>query len=185
MPHPVVDDAKSKMDKSLDAYQNELGNIRASRATPGLLDVVDVDAYGSRMKINQLGNIHVVDAHLLTIDLWDRSMLSAVEKGIQASPLGVTPSNDGRTIRVPFPSLSEERRRELLKVCAKYAEEARVSVRNIRRSAVDEIKKLQKDGQVPEDDAHKLTDEIQKITDQHIDKIDHQLKAKEADIMEV
>lgn len=185
MAHPVVTDARARMDKSIEAFQAELGNIRTGRATPGLLDVVDVEAYGGHMKINQLGMIHVVDAHMLSIDLWDKSMLGPVEKAILASPLGVNPSNDGRTIRIPFPPLTEDRRKALCKVAGKHAEEAKIAVRNIRRVAVDEIKKLQKEGAVPEDDAHKLTDEIQKLTDSHIEKIDHQLKAKEADIMEV
>lgn len=185
MSHPLVTEAKAKMDKTLEAFQSELGNIRTSRATPGMLDIVDVDVYGSHMKINQLGMVHVVDAHMLAIDLWDKSTMSAVEKAILASPLGVNPSNDGKSIRVPFPPLTEQRRKDLCKVAGKHAEESKISVRNIRRVAVEEIKKQQKDGKIPEDDARKLTDEVQKLTDSHIDKIDTQLKAKEADIMEV
>ena len=185
MAHPVINDLREKMDKSLDAFQSELSNIRTGRATPGLLDVVDVDAYGSRMKINQLGMIHIVDAHMLSIDLWDKSMLGPVEKGILSSPLSVNPSNDGRTIRVPFPPLTEDRRKALCKVAGKHAEESKVAMRNLRRVAIEEVKKLQKDGSLPEDDAHKLTDEVQKLTDSHVEKIEHQLKAKEADIMEV
>lgn len=185
MAHPISADARGKMDKTLEAYQAELGNIRTSRVTPGMLDVVDVEAYGGHMKINQLGVIHVVDAHMLSIDLWDKSTMAAVEKAIMASPLGVTPSNDGKSIKVPFPSLTEQRRKELCKVAGKHAEEAKVSIRNVRRVALEEIKKQQKDGALPEDDARKLSDEIQKLTDSHVEKIDHQLKSKEADIMEV
>ncbi len=185
MSHPIVKDATAKMDKSVEAFQQELGSIRTGRATAGLLDVVDVDAYGSRMKINQLGTITVPDAHLIAIDLWDKTQLHAVEKAILASPLGLNPSNDGKIIRVPFPPLSEERRKDLVKVARKLAEEARVSVRNIRRHAVEEIKTSQKDGKIPEDDAHHLTDETQKVTDKHIARIDEALAAKEADIMEV
>lgn len=185
MSHAVVKDAKDKMDKSLEAFHHELSNIRTGRANPGLLDVVDVDAYGSKMKINQLGTITVPDAAMLQVDLWDKSLLGAVEKAIIASPLGMNPSNDGRVIRIPIPRLTEERRKDLVKVTHKHGEEAKVSVRNIRRHAIEEIKKLQKDGAIPEDDAHKLTDEVQKLTDKHTDEIDASLKSKEADIMEV
>lgn len=170
------------MDKTIEAFQAELGNIRTSRVTPGMLDVVDVEAYGGRMKINQLGVIHVVDSQMLSIDLWDKSTMAAVEKAIMASPLGVNPSNDGKSIKVPFPSLTEQRRKDLCKVAAKRAEEGKVSLRNVRRLALDEIKQ-QKDGAIP--DTHKLTDEIQKLTDSHTNKIDSQLKAKEAEVVEV
>lgn len=185
MSHAEVKEARSKMDKTVQAFQQELGNIRTGRATAGLLDIVDVEVYGSRMKINQLGTVTVPDAHLIAIDLWDKSQMSVVEKAIQASPLGVNPSNDGRTIRVPIPPLTEERRRDLVKVASKHAEEARISIRSIRRHAVEEIKAAQKKGEVPEDDAHRLTDEVQKATDQHIEQVEQALKAKEADIMEV
>lgn len=185
MAHPIIDDARGKMDKTIEAFQAELGNIRTSRVTPGMLDVVDVEAYGGHMKINQLGVIHVVDSQMLSIDLWDKSTMAAVEKAIMASPLGVNPSNDGKSIKVPFPSLTEQRRKELCKVAGKHAEEAKISLRNVRRLALEEIKKQQKDGAIPEDDARRLTDEVQKLTDSHSDKIDAQLKVKEADIMEV
>lgn len=185
MANPIIDEARGKMDKTIEAFQAELSNIRTSRVTPGMLDVVDVDVYGSHMKINQLGVVHVVDSQLLSIDLWDKSTMSAVEKAIMTSPLGVTPSNDGKSIKVPFPSLTEQRRKDLCKVAAKHAEDAKISIRNLRRIALEEIKKQQKDGALPEDDAHKLGDEVQKLTDSHSEKIDHQLKAKEADIMEV
>jgi ribosome recycling factor len=185
MQHKIVKDASAKMDKSVEAFQQELGNIRTGRATPGLLDVVEVEAYGARMKINQLGNITVPDAHLIAIDLWDKSQIHAVEKAILASPLGLNPSDDGRLIRIPIPALNEERRKELVKVARKLTEEAKISVRNIRRHAVEEIKTAQKDGDIPEDDAHHLTDEVQKMTDKHVIKIDESLAAKEADIMEV
>ncbi len=185
MAHPIIDDTRTKMDRTIEAFQNELSNIRTSRVTPGMLDVVDVEAYGGHMKINQLGVIHVVDSQLLSIDLWDKSTLGAVEKAIMASPLGVNPSNDGKTIKVPFPSLTEQRRKDLCKVAAKHAEEAKISLRNVRRVALEEVKKQQKDGALPEDDARKLSDEVQKLTDSHSEKIEQQLKSKEVDIMEV
>ncbi|HOQ31736.1 MAG TPA: ribosome recycling factor [Candidatus Hydrogenedens sp.] len=184
MSHPLIKEAEQKMDKSVESLQQELSGFRTGRATPNLLDVVHVDAYGSKMKINQLGNITVPDSHLIVIDLWDKSLIGAVEKAIMASPLGVNPSNDGRLIRIPIPPLSEERRKELTKVANKMAEEARVAVRNIRRHVLETLKKEQKDGKITEDDLHRLSDEVQKLTDKHIEKIDQVLKAKEKDIME-
>jgi len=184
MSHPLIKEAEQKMDKSVESLQQELSGFRTGRATPNLLDVVHVDAYGSKMKINQLGNITVPDSHLIVIDLWDKSLIGAVEKAIMASPLGVNPSNDGRLIRIPIPPLSEERRKELTKVANKMAEEARVAVRNIRRHILETLKKEQKDGKITEDELHRLSDEVQKLTDKHIEKIDQVLKAKEKDIME-
>jgi len=184
MSHPLIKEAEQKMDKSVESLQQELSGFRTGRATPNLLDVVHVDAYGSKMKINQLGNVTVPDSHLIVIDLWDKSLIGAVEKAIMASPLGVNPSNDGRLIRIPIPPLSEERRKELTKVANKMAEEARVAVRNIRRHILETLKKEQKDGKITEDDLHRLSDEVQKLTDKHIEKIDQVLKAKEKDIME-
>lgn len=183
--HQEIKEAKDKMDKSVEALKQELGAIRTSRATAGLLDIVDVEVYGQKMKINQLGTVTVPDPHLIAVDLWDKTQMAVVEKGIMASSLGVTPSNDGKLIRIPIPQLTEERRKELVKVAAKYVEEAKVAVRNVRRHAIDHIKKAQKDGEVPEDDAHRLTDDIQKVTDKHIADIDEAFAAKQADIMEV
>lgn len=185
MSHPIVDEAADKMDKSVSAFQAEMGNIRTGRANAGILDVVDVEVYGSRMKINQLGTVNVPDSHLLVIDLWDKSQMGAVERAIMSSSLNLMPSNDGQVIRLPIPPLNEERRRELVKLAGKYVEEAKVACRSIRRHAIDALKKAQKDGEIPEDDAHRLTDTIQKLTDSHTDKIDAIYKAKEADIMEV
>ena len=185
MSHPVLADAMDKMDKSVVAFQTEMGNIRTGRANAGILDVVDVEVYGSRMKINQLGTVSVPDSHLIVVDLWDKSQMNVVEKAIMSSSLDLMPSNDGHVIRIPIPSLNEERRKDLVKLAGKYVEEAKIACRSIRRHAIDEIKKLQKDGELPEDDAHRLTDSIQKLTDTHTDKIDAVFKAKEVDIMEV
>ncbi len=186
MPHTItMKEAKDKMAKSVQAFQQELGNLRTGRANAGLLDSVDIEVYGAKMKINQLGTVTVPDPHTIAIDLWDKSQIAVVEKGLRASPLGINPSNDGRLIRVPVPPLTEERRRDLVKVASKEAEETRVAVRNVRRHAIETIKALQKDGEVPEDDAHRLSDEIQKMTDEHIREIDEALKVKEQDIMEV
>lgn len=186
MPHnATMSDARDRMDKSVEAYRQELGNIRTGRASAGMLDIVEVEVYGSKMRINQLGTVTVPDAHCIAIDLWDKSQVNTVEKALRASQLNVNPSNDGRVIRIPIPPLTEDRRKDLVKLAARLAEEARVSVRNVRRHAIEAIKAHQKDGDIPEDDAHRMTDEIQKLTDKHIESIDAALKSKEADIMEV
>ncbi len=185
MDHAVIKEAKQRMAKSVEALQHELVNIRTGRASVGLLDPIEVDVYGSKMRINQLGTVAAPEARLLTITPWDKTQIKAIEKAILASPLDLNPANDGKVIRIPIPALNEERRRDLVKLVSKLSEEARVSVRNIRRHFVDEVKKDQKDGKIPEDDAHKLSTELQKITDDSIAKIDEVLKAKEAEIMEV
>lgn len=185
MEHALCKDAREKMQKSLEAFDHELVHIRTGRASAGLLDSIEVEVYGSRMKINQLGTVAAPEARLLTITPWDKSQINAIEKAILASPLELTPSNDGKLIRIPIPQLTEDRRKDLVKHVHKLAEEARVSVRNIRRHLVEEIKKEQKDGDLPEDDAHKLSAEIQKITDDYIGKIDMSLKSKDEEIMEV
>ncbi len=185
MEHALCKEARAKMDKSLEALDHELIHIRTGRASVGLLDTIEVEVYGSKMKINQLGTVAAPEARLLTITPWDKSQMSAIEKAILASPLELTPSNDGKIIRIPIPQLTEERRKDLVKHVHKLAEEARISVRNVRRHLVDEVKKDQKEGRLPEDDAHKLTAEIQKITDEYIGKIDASLKAKDEEIMEV
>ncbi|GMU91242.1 MAG: ribosome-recycling factor [Candidatus Hydrogenedentota bacterium] len=183
--HALAKEARSKMAKSLDALDHELLHIRTGRASVGLLDTIEVEVYGQKMKINQLGTVSAPEARLLTVTPWDKSQIGAIEKAIKTSSLELNPSNDGRIIRIPIPKLTEDRRKELVKHVSKLAEEARVAVRNIRRHLVEEIKKEQKEGELPEDDAHKLTQEIQKITDEHIEKIDASLKAKEEEIMEV
>jgi ribosome recycling factor len=181
----VLMDAEEKMEKSLESFNNEMARIRTSRANPAMLDSVEVEAYGSKMKLNQLGTITVLDAQMLQVDLWDKSQINVVEKALRTPPHSFSTSNDGRVIRVPIPALNEERRRELVKLASKHLEEARVSVRNVRRQAVDEIKKMQKDGELPEDDAHRASDEVQKLTDRFIKLLEDTFAAKEKDIMEV
>lgn len=185
MPQQLEKETRSKMEKSVEAFRHELTGIRTGRASVALLDAIEVEVYGSKMKLNQVGNVTAPEPRLLMITPWDKSQMSAIERAILASPLDLVPSNDGRVVRVPIPQLTEERRKDLVKLVSKLAEEARVAVRNIRRHVVEEIKKKQKDGDIPEDDAHKLTGEIQKITDEHIEKIDETLKSKEEEIMEV
>jgi ribosome recycling factor len=185
MEHMALLEADEKMGKSLQSFQTEISHIRTGRASAGLLDGIEVDCYGSMMPLNQLATVSAPEARMLTVQPWDKSQMDAIEKAIQASPLDLTPSNDGTIIRLPLPELSEERRREYVKVIGKLAEDARVSIRNIRRTEMETIKKEQKDGDIPEDDAHKLTDELQKITDGFVGKVDAAFKAKEAEIMEV
>ncbi len=185
MNHPLLTEAQSKMEKSLENFHAELGGIRTGRASVGLLDSIEVDAYGQMMKLNQVGTVSAPEARMLMITPWDKSQIAAIEKAIIASPLNITPSNDGNVIRIPLPDLTEERRKELVKLTHKLAEDNRISIRNIRRHAVDEAKKAQKDGDLPEDEAHRLTAEVQKITDEFVKKIDDFLKVKEDEIMEV
>ncbi|MCP4641869.1 MAG: ribosome recycling factor [bacterium] len=185
MEHALAKEARSKMEKSLEAFQHELTTIRTGRASIGLLDSVDVEVYGAKMKINQVATVAAPEARMLLVTPWDKTQLGAIEKAIMASPVDLTPSNDGNVIRLPIPQLTEERRKDLAKMVGKHAEEARVSVRNVRRHQVDVVKSAQKDGDIPEDDAHKLTAEIQKITDEFTGKIDDALKTKEEEIMAV
>lgn len=183
--HPLLKDASSKMAKAVEALDHELVHIRTGRASTGMLDGLEVEVYGQKMKLNQLGTVAVPEARMLTITPWDKSQMAAIEKAIKTSTLELNPSNDGKTIRIPIPALTEQRRKELVKHVHKLAEEQRVSIRNIRRHAVEEIKKEQKDGKIPEDDAHKLSAVAQKLTDDHIASIDGSLKRKEEEIMEV
>jgi ribosome recycling factor len=185
MSHAIVSDAKEKMKKSIEALHHELSGIRTGRAQAALLDIVDVEAYGSKMKINQLANVTVPDAHMLVIDPWDKSQITVLEKAIMQSPLGITPMNDGKIIRLVIPPLTEERRRDFVKVAGKHREDAKIAVRNIRRHAMEEIKTAQKDGDIPEDEAHRLSEEMEKTTHQFTEEIDELFKAKELDIMEV
>ena len=185
MEHAALTEARDKMDKSLTAFQNEISHIRTGRASTGLVDSIEVEVYGQKMKVIELATTAVPEARMITIQPWDRGNVALIEKAILQSPLEVNPSNDGHIIRVPLPELSEERRKDYVKLVGKLAEEARVSVRNIRRHEVDVIKKQQKSGEIPEDDAHKLTDEVQKITDEFVGKIETAFEAKDAEIMEV
>lgn len=185
MPNSIVSETRNKMKKSIEAFHQELAGIRTGRAQAALLDIVDVDAYGARMKINQLANVIVPDPHLIVIDPWDKSQMNVIEKAIMASALGITPSNDGKVIRVPIPTLTEERRKELVKLAGKHREDAKVALRNIRRHAMEEIKTAQKSGDIPEDEAHRLSDEVDKITHECTGEVDEIFKLKEQDIMEV
>ncbi len=178
-----LDEAKKRMEKSVKAFQSEIARVRTGRASVALLDGIKVDYYGSSMPINQLATITVAEARLIIIQPWDPSAIKAIEKAIQKSDLGLTPVNDGKVIRISVPPLTEERRKELVKIVRKMAEDARVAVRNIRRDILDDLKKMKKDGEISEDDFYRAQDQIQKITDEHIEKIDKILEAKQEEIM--
>ncbi len=185
MPKQVIANVKEKMSKAVQAYSRELASIRAGRANASLLDRITIDYYGVPTPINQLAGVSVPEARLLVIQPYDKSVLGEIEKAILKSDLGLTPSNDGNLIRLSIPPLTEERRKELVKVVRKEAEEAKVAIRNIRRDGNDELKKMEKNGDISEDDLRGYSDDVQKITDDYINKIDHLTKEKEKEIMEV
>lgn len=174
-----------RMSAALDVLGKELSGLRTGRASVNLVEPIRVDAYGQMVPMNQVGTISTPEARLLTIQVWDKGLLKAVEKAIVNANLGLNPAADGQTIRIPLPALTEERRQELTKVAAQYAEAARVSVRNIRRDGMEHLKTLEKNKEISEDDHHRQNQDIQKLTDQWIKKIDDTLAAKQKDIMAV
>ena len=178
-------DAQIRMDKTIESFKADLGGLRAGRAHVSLLDGIMVEAYGSMTPLSQVGTISVPDARTLSVSVWDRGLAKSVEKAIMESDLGLNPASDGQLIRIPIPPLSEERRKELLKVAGKYAENNKVAVRNIRRDALDGVKKLKKDGLISEDDEKRFENEIQKLTDDAVKKIEEMMIQKEKDIMQV
>ena len=181
----VIDTAVEKMGKTNSVYQEELRSIRAGRANPQLLDRITVDYYGTPTPINQVGNVSSPEPRMLVIAPWESSMIKEIEKAIQKSDLGLNPSNDGKIIRLIFPELNEERRKELTKVARKGAEDAKVAIRSIRRDAIEQIKKLKKDSVITEDDQRKGEDDAQKLTDKAIKDVDAICAAKEKEIMEI
>jgi ribosome recycling factor len=174
-----------RMNGAVATVKSEFSGLRTGRASPALVEPVTVDAYGSQLPINQVGNISTPEPRLLTIQVWDKGLVKAVDKAIRDAGLGLNPQVDGQLLRIPVPELNEERRRELAKLAHKYAEAARVAVRNVRRDGMDLLKKLEKDHKISQDDHHKLGDELQKLTDAHIKDIDAALQAKEQEIMQV
>ena len=185
MINDVLNEAEQKMTKTVEVFRKDLASVRAGRANPAMLDKVMVDYYGTPTPINQLANIAVPEPRLLTIQPWDKSTIKDIEKAILKSDLGITPTNDGVVIRLVVPQLTQERRAEIVKTVKKKAEEAKVAVRNIRREVIDDIKKLEKDKVVSEDEAKKGQDKAQKLTDKYIKEIDSILEKKEKEIMEV
>ncbi len=182
---PYLDDAKSRMEASNSFLKRELAHIRAGKATPVLLDGIKVEYYGTQTPLNQLANISAPDPRLLTVEPFDKSSIREIERAIMTSGLGLNPNNDGTLIRIPLPVLSEERRKDLVKVSRDKAEEARVSIRNTRREIKDEIKKIVKEESLPEDSRFEAEEELQKLTDSYISVVDQMLKEKEEEIMTV
>ncbi|MEM9966286.1 MAG: ribosome recycling factor [Asticcacaulis sp.] len=185
MSKPELTKYKDRMDKSVAALKDDFGGLRTGRASSGLLETITVDAYGSSMPITSCAAISVPEPRLISVNVWDKALVIAVEKAIRNSGLGLNPVTDGTVLRVPIPPLTEERRRELVKIAGKYAEEKRVAVRNIRREANDDLKKAEKDSVISEDEQKKLTTQVQELTDAAIKRIDESLKVKEAEIMQV
>jgi ribosome recycling factor len=178
-------DYSRKMASALEVLGREFSGLRTGRASVNLLDPIKVDAYGTFSPISQVGAISTPEARLITVTVWDHSLVKSVEKAIRDSNLGLNPSVEGQTLRIPLPLLTEERRQELTKIAAKYAEDGRISVRNVRRDGMEHIKKMEKDKLISEDEQHRLSDEMQKVTDAHIKQIDELLAHKQKDIMVV
>lgn len=180
-----MDDLKRRMEGALEAFSKELSGLRAGRASTDLLDHVRVDAYGAMSPMNQVANVSAPEARLLTVNVWDSGLTKAVEKAITEAGLGLNPQAEGNLIRVPIPELSEERRKEMGKIAGKYAENARISVRNVRRDGMDDAKKAEKAGDISEDDMHRESELIQKLTDGFVKQIDEMAAKKEEEIMQV
>ena len=176
---------KERMEKSIGAYQEKLSEIRAGRANPAILNKIKVEYYGTPTPINQMAGISVPEARMIVIQPWDMSVLKDIEKAILASDIGINPNNDGKVIRLSFPELTEERRKEIVKDIRKMAEEAKVAVRSIRRDAIDEAKKAQKDSEISEDELKSAEDNIQQLTDKYVAKVDEILGAKEKEVMSI
>jgi len=181
----LLADAKRRMAKSVDSTRHEFASVRTGRASTALLDRIQVDYYGTKTPLNQLATITVPDARLLVVTPYDKSAMKEVERAILESDLGITPSNDGKIIRLPVPQLTEERRKELVKIVRHVAEDGRVAVRNVRRDAIHHLKELVDKGEAGSDEEHRAEERVQKLTDDHVHEIDELLKKKEAEIMEV
>lgn len=185
MADPNIKALESRMQGAINVLSEEMAGLRTGRASTSLLDRVVVNAYGSEMPLSQVATVSVPEARLLSVSVWDRGNVSAVEKAIRESGLGLNPASDGQTIRVPVPELSAERREELAKVAHRYAEQARVSVRNVRRDGMDQLKKLEKDGDISQDEQRAWGDEVQKMTDRMIKSIDDLLAEKDQEIRQI
>jgi ribosome recycling factor len=181
----VLSDSEDRMKKTVEAVQRELAAVRTGHAHVGLVDHVRVEYYGSLMPVNQMATVAAPESRLLTIQPWDRNALSAIEKALLKSDLGLTPSNDGQIIRLAIPPLTEARRKDLIKVVHKRIEDGRVAVRNVRRDAIEQLRRLEHDKEISEDDQRKAQDQLQKLTDRYIAQIDEKGKEKEAELMEV
>lgn len=180
-----IEDARELMEKAVEATRREFASVRTGKASPALLDSIRVDAYGTKVPLTQVGTISAPEPRLLTVQPWDKSIIGEIEKAIRTSELGLNPSNDGNLIRIPIPPLTEERRREFVRLLHKLAEEGRIAIRHARQEANKEIKRAQQAHEIGEDEAHRMTDEVQKMTDDFIGRIDQLLAAKEQEVMEV
>ena len=186
MPYsPTIQKVTQQMENAIEHLKKELGGLRGGRGSLSLLDHVKVDYYGTQTPLKQVGNLSMPDGRLILIQPWDTTLIREIEKALIASDLGLNPSNDGKVIRIPVPPLSEERRRELVKVCKKYGEDTKVHIRGIRREGNDDLKKLQKESLLTEDEERRGTAEIQKVTDRETKKVDELLKKKEEEILEI
>lgn len=184
MKDEVLQTMKSKMEKAIQAYQKELNRLRTGRATPALLDGIRVDSYGTPTPIQHAASVTIPESRLIIIQPWDKTLIEPIEKAIQKANLGLSPTNDGKVIRIAIPPLTEERRKELVKIVRKMAEECKITVRNIRREGNESLKKLEREKKLSEDDLHRASEEVQKVTDAHIEQIDRILEAKQKEIME-
>jgi ribosome recycling factor len=182
---PVLSSYGQRMDKAVQALKEEFHTLRTGRASANLLDQVHVEAYGSSMPLNQVASVTVPEPRSITVNVWDRGLVVSVEKAIRNAGLGLNPVVEGQNLRIPIPPLTEERRRELAKVAGKYAEQQRIAVRNIRRDAMDDLKKAEKDHAITQDEHRRLDTEVQKLTDEAVKRIDEALKTKEQEIMQV
>ena len=182
---PTTREARAQMEKAVEATRRDFSSVRTGKASPALLEMVRVDAYGSKMPLNQVGTVSAPEPRMLVIQPWDKSLLAEIEKAIMTSGLGLNPSNDGNVIRVPIPPLTEERRKDMVRLLHKQAEDGRIGVRHARQEANKEIKRRQQEHEIGEDEARRQMDEIQKLTDEYIGRIDKLLEAKEQEVMEV
>lgn len=180
-----LDDIERRMKGAVEALRSEFAGLRTGRATASLLEPVTVDVYGANMPLNQVGTVTVPEPRMLSVQVWDKSNASAVEKAIRNAGLGLNPMLDGQLVRIPIPELNEERRAELAKVAAKYAEQGRIAIRNVRRDGMDTLKRLEKDKAISEDDHKMYADEVQELTNQYVAQVDEALQSKESEIMQV
>jgi ribosome recycling factor len=180
-----LSDLQRRMDGAIAAFQQELQGLRTGRASAHLVDGIVVEAYNTRMPINQVGTVSVPEPRLISIQVWDKSMIQPIDRAIREAGLGLNPVVDGQLVRIPIPELTEERRKELAKIAHKYAEGARVAVRNVRRDGMEKLKKHEKDGDIGQDEHKQLSDKVQKLTDEHVKKVDEMLAQKEREIMQV
>ena len=185
MADPDLSDIERRMDGAVEALKREFAGLRTGRASVSLLEPISVSAYGAEMRLNEVATINAPEARLLTVQVWDKGNVGPVEKAIQSANLGLNPAVDGQLVRVPIPELNEERRQELARVAAKYTEQARVAVRNVRRDGMDRLKKMEKDGDLSKDDHQLWGDEVQELTDDRVKQIDDLLAAKESEIVQV